>query len=193
MTCRTLQCCWVPCLSSRRHSSPSGSARFAGRPLPFRRKPCKPAPPVAPPKPLAAVNTREEDQSYSIIRQFDFAVIGSGIAGLSYALKVAEYGNVAVITKASSNDGCTKYAQGGICAVLDQHDSVQAHIKDTMIAGAYLNDPWWVGCISFDSSDVWGEFSCLGHVLVRCFKDDASCPRNTQSKSILIPRLDIVT
>lgn len=73
------------------------------------------------------------------MQNFDFLVLGSGIAGLSYALKVAEHGNVAVVTKAQANEGCTQYAQGGVCAVLGKHDSVEAHVEDTMIAGDYLN------------------------------------------------------
>jgi hypothetical protein len=76
----------------------------------------------------------------SVVKQYDFVVIGSGIAGLSYALKVAPYGKVAVITKDYAAEGCTQYAQGGVCAVLDAADSVDSHVADTMVAGGHLND-----------------------------------------------------
>lgn len=79
-------------------------------------------------------------QGEQAVRQFDFLVIGSGIAGLTYALKVAQYGSVAVITKDAASEGCTRYAQGGVCAVLDRSDSVADHVRDTIVAGAFLND-----------------------------------------------------
>jgi len=65
----------------------------------------------------------------------DFLVIGSGIAGLTYALKVADYGKVLLLTKTSDDETNTKYAQGGIAAVMYQTDSYEKHIRDTLIAG----------------------------------------------------------
>lgn len=74
-------------------------------------------------------------------RQTDFLVIGSGIAGLSFALKAGNHGKVTVVTKKTSVESSTNYAQGGIAAVMDiEHDSFESHIRDTLEAGAYLND-----------------------------------------------------
>ena len=69
-----------------------------------------------------------------------FLVLGSGIAGLSYALKVAEFGKVILLTKTTLEETNTSYAQGGIAAVTDQFDSYEKHIQDTLIAGANLNN-----------------------------------------------------
>jgi L-aspartate oxidase len=66
---------------------------------------------------------------------FDFLIVGSGLAGLSYALKVAPYGKVALITKGTLEQANTFYAQGGIAAVTYQPDSYNKHIEDTLIAG----------------------------------------------------------
>jgi L-aspartate oxidase len=70
--------------------------------------------------------------------QTDFLVIGSGIAGLSYALKVASYGRVCIVTKKESAESNTNYAQGGIASVVSQEDSFENHIQDTLEAGAGL-------------------------------------------------------
>jgi L-aspartate oxidase len=72
--------------------------------------------------------------SYSLIK-VDFLVIGSGIAGLSFALKVAEFGKVIIITKKSDSESSTNYAQGGIASALGSDDSMGKHIADTVAVG----------------------------------------------------------
>ncbi|SEA45863.1 L-aspartate oxidase [Desulfuromusa kysingii] len=71
----------------------------------------------------------------------DFLVIGSGIAGLSYALKVADKGTVSLVTKREIDVTATQLAQGGIATVFSAEDNFQSHAEDTMVAGAYLSDP----------------------------------------------------
>jgi len=72
------------------------------------------------------------------MKSFDFIILGSGIAGLSYALKVAPGGRVAIITKKNSAESNTNYAQGGIAAVTSKEDSFEMHVRDTLEAGAGL-------------------------------------------------------
>ena len=73
--------------------------------------------------------------------QFDYLVIGSGLAGLTFALKASEHGSVCVLTKAHITDSNTNWAQGGIAAAVGEADDWQLHEDDTLIAGAGLCDP----------------------------------------------------
>src|SRR5213592_4169828 len=72
------------------------------------------------------------------MKRFDFLVLGSGIAGLTFALKVAPHGSVAIITKKDWAESNTNYAQGGIAAVTSKEDSFELHVRDTLQAGSGL-------------------------------------------------------
>ena len=73
--------------------------------------------------------------------RFDFLIIGSGIAGLSFALRAVKHGSVAIVTKKESSESSTNYAQGGIAAVVGDDDSFKMHEADTIEAGAGLCNP----------------------------------------------------
>lgn len=87
------------------------------------------------------------------MKQVDFLVIGSGIAGLSFALKASKYGSVCLVTKDVVQETSTRYAQGGIAAVMYEPDTYEKHIKDTMIAGHELSDPEIVRITITESRD----------------------------------------
>jgi L-aspartate oxidase len=72
--------------------------------------------------------------------RFDVAIIGSGLAGFTLALHVAEHKRVVLLTKKSLLDGASSWAQGGIAAVMAEDDSIGEHIRDTLVAGAGLCD-----------------------------------------------------
>ena len=74
------------------------------------------------------------------MQQFDVLIIGSGLAGLTVALKIASEKKVCLVSKRKINDNSSSWAQGGIAAVLTNDDSIEAHIQDTLIAGAGLCD-----------------------------------------------------
>ena len=76
-----------------------------------------------------------------IHQSYDVLIVGSGGAGLSLALKLADSAKIAVLSKFALTEGSTFYAQGGISAVFDKQDSLESHIEDTLIAGAGLCDP----------------------------------------------------
>jgi L-aspartate oxidase len=100
--------------------------------------------------------------SSNSIKYFDFSIIGSGMAGLRYALEVAKHGSVAVITKAEPHESNTNYAQGGVSAVFAPSDSVENHIRDTIVAGAYLCDEETVKVVCTEGPDRVRELMTMG-------------------------------
>ena len=74
------------------------------------------------------------------MQQFDVLIIGSGLAGLTIALRTAEHKKVCLVSKRSINDTASDWAQGGIAAVLNDEDSIENHVRDTLIAGGGLCD-----------------------------------------------------
>ena len=95
-------------------------------------------------------------------RHFDAIVVGSGAAGLTAALHLAEHGTVAVLAKGDLADGSTAWAQGGIAAVLDAGDTVAAHVDDTMVAGAGLNYRATVEYVAANASAAIDRLAALG-------------------------------
>jgi L-aspartate oxidase len=95
-------------------------------------------------------------------KKVDFLIIGSGIAGLSYALKVAAHGKVCMITKANEDESNTKYAQGGIAAVMYSPDSYEKHIQDTLIAGDGMCNEEIVRMVITESTERINELIAWG-------------------------------
>ncbi len=96
------------------------------------------------------------------MKEYDFVVIGSGIAGLSFALKAARHGSVAVITKRKGSDTNTAWAQGGIACVTSDEDSFELHVRDTLEAGAGLGDEAVVRTIVTQGPEHIRELAELG-------------------------------
>ncbi len=96
------------------------------------------------------------------MKEYDFVVIGSGIAGLSFALKAAKHGSVAVITKRKGADTNTAWAQGGIACVTSDEDSFELHVRDTLEAGAGLCDEKAVRVIVTEGPERIRELVDLG-------------------------------
>ena len=92
----------------------------------------------------------------------DFLVIGGGIAGLTFAIKAAEFGTVTVLTKAGSSEANTAYAQGGIASVWSVDDSFESHVEDTLRAGAGLCDRAAVETIVREGPEAVRELIRLG-------------------------------
>lgn len=96
------------------------------------------------------------------MKKYDFVVIGSGIAGLSFAWKAAQHGSVAVITKRKGADSNTAWAQGGIACVTSGEDSFELHVRDTVTAGAGLCDEAVVRTIVTEGPERIRELVNLG-------------------------------
>jgi len=96
------------------------------------------------------------------MKEYDFVVIGSGIAGLSFALKAAKHGSVAVVTKRKGADSNTAWAQGGIACVTSDEDSFEMHVRDTLEAGAGLCDENTVRAIVTEGPERIAELVNLG-------------------------------
>src|ERR1041385_5238806 len=96
------------------------------------------------------------------MKEYDFVVIGSGIAGLSFALKAANHGSVAVVTKRKGSDSNTAWAQGGVACVTSDEDSFELHVRDTLEAGAGLCDEAAVRTIVTEGPERIRELMELG-------------------------------
>jgi len=96
------------------------------------------------------------------MKEYDFVVIGSGIAGLSFALKAAKHGSVAVVTKRKGSDTNTAWAQGGIACVTSDEDSFELHVRDTLEAGAGLCEEAVVRTIVTEGPERIRELAELG-------------------------------
>lgn len=97
-----------------------------------------------------------------LVRKVDFLVVGSGIAGLSFALKAATVGKVLIVTKSNEDESNTKYAQGGVAVVTNQSDSFQKHIDDTLVAGDGLCNPHIVENVIKEGPDRIAELIAYG-------------------------------
>jgi len=96
------------------------------------------------------------------MKTFDFVVLGSGIAGLSFALKAARTGTVAIVTKRERAESNTSYAQGGVACVTSVEDSFELHVRDTLEAGAGLCDEAVVRKIVTEGPERIRELMALG-------------------------------
>lgn len=155
----------LPLATARPCGAALATRRAAGPcPSPLPRARCGPSPAAS-----AAANPHSSSSfdANDAIARFDFLVVGSGIAGLSYALKVADHGSVAIVTKADAGEGCTRYAQGGVCAVLDPLDTPERHAADTRAAGAGLCDPLAVDAVCREGAARVLELVALGAEFTR--------------------------
>jgi L-aspartate oxidase len=96
------------------------------------------------------------------VKQYDYVIVGSGIAGLYAALLARQQGSVLIITKGSIDDCNTKYAQGGIAAAIGRNDSAELHFRDTIAAGDGLCDEEAVRILADAATDRITDLVDLG-------------------------------
>ncbi len=113
-----------------------------------------------------------------MIIDYDIIVLGSGIAGLSFALRVSDFATVAVITKKSDSTSNTNNAQGGIAAVMASTDSFESHIRDTLVAGAGLCDEAAVRALVTEGPDRIRELMEMGVNFTKSASPDPANPLN---------------
>ena len=85
--------------------------------------------------------SRSYARSSDSVRYYDVIVIGAGVAGIAFALRLPPHLRLAILTKSALGESNTRYAQGGLAAAIGPDDSTDAHYADTMTAGAGLCDP----------------------------------------------------
>ena len=124
--------------------------------------------------PLGIQITLQLNEDMTQQRQYDVLVIGSGAAGLTLALHLASDLRVAVLSKGQLSEGSTFWAQGGVAAVLDDADTVDAHVQDTLIAGGGLCHEDAVRQIVGDSRDAIGWLVEQGVPFTRERREDGS-------------------
>ena len=99
------------------------------------------------------------------MKESDFLIIGSGVAGLSLALDLAQHGSVNVVTKTEPSDSNTNLAQGGIAGVLDSSDSFALHVEDTIRSGMGLCRRDVVEAVVSEGPDRIRELMNRGHTI----------------------------
>jgi len=103
---------------------------------------------------------------------YDILIIGGGVAGLSAALQLADTHRIAIISKSEITESASLYAQGGIAAVLDQDDSIDNHIEDTLQTGAGLSDPDTVRMVVEDGAEAVHWLIDQGVIFTREMRED---------------------
>ncbi|MBW7887071.1 MAG: L-aspartate oxidase [Bacteroidetes bacterium] len=121
----------------------------------------------------------------------DFLVIGSGIAGLSFALRIADTGTVSIVTKKETAESNTNYAQGGIASVMSSTDSFENHIEDTMKAGAYLCHRDTVEHVVHDGPERINELIEIGVQFTRSGKELDLGKEGGHSKNRIVHAADL--